>query len=89
MKKNIHPQYYDKATVICACGNKLTVGSTQKLLRVEICSACHPFFTGQSKFIDTQGRIDKFRSKVAAAKAFQKGKGNKKGRKTNRKKASA
>uniref|UniRef100_A0A7V5XF96 Large ribosomal subunit protein bL31 n=1 Tax=Thermodesulfobacterium geofontis TaxID=1295609 RepID=A0A7V5XF96_9BACT len=65
MKKGIHPRYYEEATVKCACGNEFKVGSTKKEIRVEICSKCHPFFTGEMKFIDTEGRIEKFMKKYA------------------------
>jgi large subunit ribosomal protein L31 len=67
MKKTIHPQVYTDALVKCACGNTFTTISTQKTLTVEICSACHPFFTGQQKFVDTEGRIDKFAKKAKLA----------------------
>jgi large subunit ribosomal protein L31 len=59
MKKGIHPAYHE-VPVQCACGNKFTTRSTKKELKVEICSACHPFFTGKQKFLDTAGRIEKF-----------------------------
>ena len=63
MKKGIHPQYY-QATVICgSCGTTFVTGSTKKNIRVEICSRCHPFFTGQRKFIDAEGRVQKFAKK--------------------------
>jgi large subunit ribosomal protein L31 len=62
MKKDIHPAY-DECTVICACGNTFKTRSTKKEIRVEICSQCHPFFTGRQKFIDSAGRIEKFRKK--------------------------
>ncbi|CAM3409551.1 50S ribosomal protein L31 [Hydrogenibacillus schlegelii] len=62
MKKDIHPTY-QKAVVICSCGNTFETGSVKPVLRVEICSACHPFFTGKQKFVDTGGRIDRFRKK--------------------------
>jgi len=62
MKKGIHPEYYD-ATVTCACGNVVHTRSTKKDIHVEICSKCHPFFTGKEKFIDTAGRIERFRKK--------------------------
>lgn len=68
MKKDIHPKYYDKAKVVCACGNTFTVGSTQEKIEVEICSACHPFFTGQEKVMDTAGRVEKFQKRLAKAK---------------------
>jgi large subunit ribosomal protein L31 len=62
MKEGIHPKY-GEAVVKCACGETFTTGSTQKNLRVEICSKCHPFFTGKQKLIDTGGRVDKFMKK--------------------------
>lgn len=61
MKKDIHPQYYPTARATCACGNTFTTGSTKPELNVEICSACHPFYTGKEKLIDTAGRVDRFR----------------------------
>lgn len=67
MKKEIHPEYFDQAQVKCVCGNIFKVGSTKKELDVEICSACHPFFTGQEKVLDTAGRVEKFKAKKAAA----------------------
>jgi large subunit ribosomal protein L31 len=67
MKKDIHPRYYEKATVECACGNKFEVGSTKKYIHVEICSACHPFYTGKQKLVDTAGRVDKFKAKIEKA----------------------
>lgn len=62
MKKDIHPNY-EACTVICACGNTFQTRSTKKEIRVEICSQCHPFFTGKQKFIDSAGRVEKFRKK--------------------------
>jgi large subunit ribosomal protein L31 len=67
MKKDIHPKFFDKAQVVCACGNKFTVGSTKEKIEVEICSACHPFFTGQEKVMDTAGRVEKFKTRAAQA----------------------
>jgi large subunit ribosomal protein L31 len=63
MKTHIHPPYYKDAKVNCACGNSFITGSTLKEIKVDICSACHPFFTGEMKLIDTQGRIEKFEAK--------------------------
>ncbi|KXB08844.1 50S ribosomal protein L31 [candidate division MSBL1 archaeon SCGC-AAA382N08] len=63
MKQDIHPQYHKNAQVQCACGNEFTVGSTKKLIEVEICSECHPFYTGQEKVVDKQGQIQKFKEK--------------------------
>jgi large subunit ribosomal protein L31 len=68
MKKDIHPKWFSEAKVTCACGNTFTVGSTQEEIRVEVCSACHPFFTGQQKFVDSLGRVEKFQKKQEAAK---------------------
>jgi len=62
MKKDIHPNY-EECVVTCACGNRFTTRSTKKEIRVEICSQCHPFFTGKQKFIDSAGRVEKFRKK--------------------------
>jgi len=64
MKEGIHPDY-KVATVSCACGEKFTTKSTRETLRLDICSVCHPFFTGKQKLIDTEGRVDKFRKKYA------------------------
>jgi large subunit ribosomal protein L31 len=63
MKEKIHPKYYTDAKVTCACGNTFTTGSTQKVLRVELCSKCHPFFTGKSRIIDTGGRVERFKQR--------------------------
>jgi len=62
MKQGIHPEY-KTATVTCACGNTFETGSVKEELRVEICSSCHPFFTGKQKFVDSGGRVDRFRKK--------------------------
>lgn len=62
MKKDIHPKY-EKATISCACGNSFETGSTKKNMKIEICSACHPFFTGKQKIFDTAGRVEKFNKK--------------------------
>ncbi len=62
MKEKIHPEYH-KAVVKCACGETFETGSTKKELKVEICSKCHPFFTGRQKFVDTGGRVEKFKKK--------------------------
>lgn len=61
MKKDIHPTYFTDAQVICACGHKATIGATVKEIHVEICSHCHPFYTGKEKLIDTAGRVDRFK----------------------------
>ena len=67
MKADTHPTYYPEAKVKCACGNEFIVGSTREDIRVEICSACHPFYTGQDKVIDTAGRVERFRAHEKAA----------------------
>lgn len=64
MKKDIHPEYKE-ATVTCACGNTFKVGSTMDKIEVEICSACHPFYTGEEKVMDTAGRVEKFKARQA------------------------
>jgi len=64
MKKDIHPKYY-QTTVRCACGNEFKTGSTAKEINVEICSKCHPFFTGKQKLVDSGGRVERFRKKYA------------------------
>ena len=66
MKTAIHPKWYSEAKVTCACGNAFTVGATVAELTVEVCSNCHPFYTGQLKFVDTAGRVEKFRVRQAA-----------------------
>ena len=71
MKQKIHPKWYPEARVHCACGNTFTTGSTMQEIGVEICSACHPLFTGQQKFVDTAGRVDKFRQREEIAKKKQ------------------
>jgi large subunit ribosomal protein L31 len=67
MKKDIHPAYFPEARVTCACGNTFTIGSTLESINVEICSACHPFFTGEEKIMDTGGRVERFKQRRAAA----------------------
>lgn len=68
--KAIHPQYFENAVVTCVCGNTFTTGSTKPEIMVEICSNCHPFFTGEARYVDTRGRVERFqeRQKAAAAK---------------------
>ncbi len=65
MKKGIHPKYYEKAVIRCACGNEIIVGCTVPELRVEVCAKCHPFYTGEQKILDTSGRVEKFMKKYA------------------------
>ncbi|MBI2321205.1 MAG: 50S ribosomal protein L31 [Chloroflexi bacterium] len=66
MKAEIHPTYYADAMVTCACGNTFTVGSTRKTIRVEICSRCHPFFTGEQRIVDTAGQVERFMRRLEA-----------------------
>lgn len=76
MKKDIHPTYHKKAKITCACGNSFEVGSTVEKISTELCSACHPFYTGKQKLVDTARRVEKFQEKVQkkeAAKAVRKG----------------
>lgn len=68
MKQALHPQYVD-TTITCVCGATYEVGSTRPGLRIEICSNCHPYFTGQQKLMDTEGRVERFRKRYAAGKA--------------------
>lgn len=72
MKQAIHPKYYDDCQVTCSCGNKFTTGSTIEKIDVVVCSKCHPFFTGQHKFVDIKGRIDKFKEKQAQGVSYAK-----------------
>ncbi len=61
MKDKIHPEYYPEAKVTCSCGNTFTVGSTKPALKVEVCSKCHPFFTGEQRIVDSAGQVERFR----------------------------
>jgi len=81
MKKDIHPKYFENCTVTCACGNTFITGSTQENIKIELCSKCHPFYTGKQKLVDTARRVEKFQEKVsktAAAAKTRKGKAVKK-----------
>jgi large subunit ribosomal protein L31 len=72
MKKGIHPTYYPDAKVVCSCGNTWNTGSTRKEIRTEVCSKCHPFFTGQQqRLIDIEGQVDRFYKRVKASKDFE------------------
>jgi len=71
MKKDIHPKYYPKAKVTCACGNTFEIGSTVPEIHIEICSACHPLYSGKHKFVDTARRVDKFQERVKKAQELQ------------------
>ena len=67
MKANVHPQYFENAQVICACGNRFTVGSTKEIIHIELCNKCHPFYTGEQRFVDSASRIQKFQEKQKTA----------------------
>lgn len=67
MKTAIHPKWYEDAKVVCACGNTFTTGATVPEIHVEICYSCHPFYTGTMRFVDTAGRVDSFKAKMAGA----------------------
>ncbi len=71
MKKDIHPKYYPKAAIKCACGNTIIAGSTKEEMEIEICANCHPFFSGKEKLIDTAGRVEKFKQKIAKSKILK------------------
>ena len=64
MRENIHPKWYPEAQVVCACGNTWTVGSTVPEIRTDVCSACHPFFTGEQRIVDTEGQVDRFMKRL-------------------------
>jgi large subunit ribosomal protein L31 len=70
MKKNIHPTYYPDAQVICSCGNTWTTGSTKKLIRTDVCSKCHPYFTGEQRIVDAEGQVDRFYKKLQARQDY-------------------
>ncbi|MEN8240868.1 MAG: 50S ribosomal protein L31 [Chloroflexota bacterium] len=70
MKQDIHPTYFPESKVTCACGESWTVGSTQEEIRVDICSACHPFFTGEQRIVDTEGQVDRFYKRLEARQQF-------------------
>ena len=70
MRKDIHPTYFVDAQVICSCGNTWTTGSTRKVLRTDVCSKCHPFFTGEQRIVDTEGQVDRFYKKLQARQQY-------------------
>jgi len=72
MKQDIHPEYYPRATIKCACGNSFTIGATKELIETETCSQCHPFYTGKEKDLDTIGRVQKFKERLSKRKAKSK-----------------
>ena len=77
MKEGIHPKYYPEAKVICACGNTWTTGSTKPEIRVDICSNCHPFYTGEQRIVDTEGQVDRFYKRLEVRTEYKKKKESK------------
>ena len=71
MKPNIHPKFFEDAKVTCVCGNTFTTGSIQADIHIEVCSKCHPFFTGEMKYVDTLGRVEKFQNRQEKAKKLK------------------
>ena len=71
MKTNIHPKFYDEAQVICVCGNRFTTGSTQETIHIELCNKCHPFYTGEQRFVDRGSLIQKFQKKQQVASEYK------------------
>lgn len=84
MKNNIHPEYFEKASIVCACGTTYTVGSTQAELQVELCAACHPFYTGTQKILDTERRVERFEERAAKQAEAAKNRTNKKEKRAKR-----
>ncbi len=74
MKKDIHPPFFEKAKITCACGSTYEIGSTSQEIQVELCAKCHPFFTGEQKIIDTARRVEKYKTRAAAKTTEQTGK---------------
>lgn len=70
MKQGIHPNYFPEATVVCACGNTWKTGSTRKVINTDVCSKCHPFFTGEQRIVDTEGQVDRFYKKLQARQQY-------------------
>lgn len=79
MKTDIHPTYQPETTITCSCGNTITAGSTRADMEIEICSACHPFFTGAEKVIDSAGRVERFKARQEKAKQAQAARSQKRG----------
>jgi large subunit ribosomal protein L31 len=73
MKKGIHPEYYPDAKVVCSCGNTFTVGSTKKAIRTDVCSACHPFFTGEQRLVDAGGQVERFIKRLEKSEEMRAG----------------
>ena len=81
MKKGIHPTFYEDAQVVCSCGNTFTTGSTKKTITVEVCSKCHPLYTGEQRYIDSKGKVESFEKKREMAKKYEAIRVNKKEKK--------
>ena len=86
MKNSIHPAYHSAASVTCVCGNSFAIGSTKELIETEVCSACHPFYTGKQKIVDSAHRVDRFAKRTALAATLAPGR---KGKKVKRGEAAA
>jgi len=84
MKKDIHPQYYPNAKITCACGNQFNVGSTQPEIHVEICSMCHPFYTGKQKLLDSARRVEKFKERLEKKEKIDSARKGKKAKRTKK-----
>lgn len=87
MKKDIHPEYYEDALITCACGAAYTIGSTKKEILVDLCAACHPFYTGKQKIIDTARRVEKFEERMSKKATKIVGKKDKRVKRAEQKKA--
>ncbi len=85
MKTDIHPTYFSEVTVTCACGNTFVTGSTQEAISVEVCSNCHPFYTGKQKLVDVAGRVDKFKKRLEESSSLQEQKKQAKAKKSPKK----
>ncbi len=85
MKTGIHPTYHAQITVTCSCGNSFETGSTAEKLAVEVCSACHPFYTGKQKIVDAQGRVDKFRQRQIESQSMKEAKASKAAKRSSKK----
>ncbi|MBI3620138.1 50S ribosomal protein L31 [Candidatus Roizmanbacteria bacterium] len=84
MKTKIHPSYFPEARVTCSCGNTFITGSTKQSITVEVCHKCHPFYTGEHRFLDTKGRVDTFQKKQETAKKYKETQASKKKKKTQK-----
>ena len=89
MKNDIHPKYYSNTKVSCACGNVFETGSTEPELKIDLCSACHPFYTGKQKLVDTAHRVEKFQAKIESQKTAADGRKGKKVKREERAKVKA